>query len=258
MKLYLSYLKLHLKIAMEYKSSFFMTIIAQVFYIFAELIGILSVIGKFQLFDMYNINEVLFNFSILWLGYALMEMLCRGFDMFSRLIVRGDFDILLTRPRSIFVQVLGSQIAYEKIGRVLVVLVLFIYSIIHLITYWSFMKVLLLINVFIAVCIIYLSIFIIGAAFTFITVEGIEAINIFSAGSRQVGQYPMKIYNKYIILFFTFVIPITLVNYYPIEYLCDRTTNILYVFMPLLTIILFLISLLLFRLGLNKYTSTGS
>ena len=178
--------------------------------------------------------------------------------MLYKLVGRGDFDILLIRPRSLFIQILGSQMAFEKSGRLIVAAGVFIYSMLHLITTWSILKVILLFNILFAVCIIYLSIFIIGAAFTFITIEGLEVINIFTAGSRQVGQYPMKIYNKYVIMFFTFIIPITLVNLYPIEYLCDRSDNILYVFMPLLTIILFIISLITFKLGTNKYCSTGS
>lgn len=258
MSLLLSYLSLHLKIELEYKASFIMTIIAQIFYILAELITIISVIAKFQLFDLFNIYEVLFNFSILWFGYALMEMFGRGFDLFSQLIVSGNFDILLTRPRSLFIQILGSKIAYEKIGRVLVVLSLFIYSVIHLITEWTLLKLLLILFVVIGVCTMYLAIFIFGAALCFVTIQGIEMINIFSCGSRQVGQYPMKIYHKVIRMIFTFVIPLTIINYYPLDYLCGRTNNILYVFMPLLTFILLFISLLAFRLGVKKYTSTGS
>lgn len=258
MNLLLSYLSLHLKIELEYKASFIMTIIAQVFYIVAELITIISVIAKFQLFDLFNINEVLFNFSILWLGYALMEMFARGFDLFSQLVVSGDFDILLTRPRSLFIQILGSKIAYEKVGRVIVVFGLFLYSITHLITKWTLLKLLLVIFVVIGVCVMYLSIFIFGAAICFVTIQGIEAINIFSSGSRQVGQYPMQIYHKVIRLIFTFIIPLTIINYYPLDYLCGRTNNIFYVFMPLLTFILLFVSLLAFRLGVKKYTSTGS
>lgn len=258
MRLYISYLALHLKIELEYKASFIMTIIAQIFYILAELITIISVISKFQLFDLLNINEVLFNFSILWLGYALMEMFGRGFDMFASTIVHGDFDILLTRPRSLFIQILGSKIAYEKAGRVLVVSCLFIYSVLHIITEWTLLKLLLVIFVVIGVCVMYLAIFIFGASLCFVTIQGIEAINIFSSGSRQVGQYPMQIYHKAIRIVFTYIIPLTLINYYPLDYLCGRTSNIFYVFMPLLTFILFFISLLSFNLGLKKYTSTGS
>lgn len=258
MKLALSYLALNLKIELEYKASFVMTIISQIFYILAELITIISVISKFALFDMLNIYEVLFNFSILWFGYAMMEMFGRGFDQFDKLIISGDFDVLLTRPRSIFLQIFGSKIAYEKAGRLIIVIGLLIHSIIHLITNWTFLKVLLLIFAMIGVCVMYLSIFILGAAMCFLTTQGLEAINIFSSGSRQVGQYPMQIYGKAIRIIFTIIIPLTLINYYPLDYLCDRTSNILYVFMPLLTIILFIISIFVFKLGIKKYTSTGS
>ena len=258
MKLFFKYLALHLKIELEYKASFIMTLIAQVFYILAELVTIIAVISKFQLFDVYSIPEVLFSFSVLWLGYALMEFLFRGFDVFCNLIITGDFDILLVRPRSLFIQIVGSKIAYEKLGRVIVITGLFIYSILNLITEWTFLKALLILFIIIGVCMMYLAIFIFGAALCFVTLQGLEAINIFSAGSRQVGQYPMRIYNKAVIWIFTFIIPLTLINYYPLDYLCDRTTNIFYVFMPLLTFILFILSLFTFNLGVKKYTSTGS
>ncbi|MCR4581208.1 MAG: ABC-2 family transporter protein [Bacilli bacterium] len=258
MRLFFKYLALHLKIELEYKSSFIMTILAQVFYILAELITIIAVIAKFELFDMYSIYEVLFNFSVLWFGYACMEFIFRGFDLFSQLIVSGDFDILLIRPRSLFIQIVGSKIGYEKIGRLIVITGLFIYTIAHLITNWTILKALLLLFVLIGVCAMYLAIFIFGAALSFVTIQGLEAINIFSSGSRQVGQYPMQIYHKAVIWVFTFVIPLTVVNYYPLDYLLDRTTNIAYVFMPLLTFILFILSLIAFRFGVKKYTSTGS
>ena len=258
MKLFFKYLALHLKIELEYKSSFFMTLLAQVFYVIAELITIISVIAKFELFDMYSIPEVLFNFSILWLGYAVTEFLFRGIDLFSEQIITGNFDIILTRPRSLFIQIIGSKIGYEKFGRVLFAIGLFIYAVLNLISNWTILKVLLLIFVVIGVCIMYFSLFFFGAALSFVTIQGLEAINIFSAGSRQVGQYPMKIYHKAIIWVFTFIIPLTLINYYPLDYLCDRTTNIFYVFMPLLTFILFILSIFAFKLGVKKYTSTGS
>ena len=258
MRLFFKYLALHLKIELEYKSSFFMTVFAQVFYVLAELVTIISVIAKFELFEMYSIYEVLFNFSVLWFGYAWMEFLFRGFDLFSQQIVSGDFDILLIRPRSLFIQIIGTKIGYEKIGRVVTITGLFIYTITHLITNWTILKLLLVIFVLIGICVMFLAIFIFGAALSFVTIQGLEAINIFSAGSRQVGQYPMRIYHKAIIWVFTFIIPLTVINYYPLDYLLDRTTNIVYVFMPLLTFILFILSLLAFKLGVRKYTSTGS
>lgn len=258
MRLFINYLSLHLKIALEYKSSFIMTFISQILGMFVELFTVYSLFNKFKLLDIYNINELLLGFSTLWLGYSLSELFARGFDHFSNLIKRGDFDILLVRPSNLFIQILGSDIAYEKTGRALVSFGLFIYSASKVIKQLTILKLLLLIFMVLGCLLIILSVFIIGASLSFKTVQGLEVINIVTNGTRQVGQYPMGIYKRAVRIIFTIIIPITLINYYPIDYLSGRVNNIFYVFMPLLTLIMFFISNCIFKLGLKSYYSTGS
>lgn len=235
-----------------------MTIIAQTLAMFVELFTVYSLFLKFKLLDIYNPFELLLGFSTLWLGYSLVELFARGFDHFSRIIVNGNFDILLVRPANLFIQICGTDICHEKIGRVLMTLLIFIYSSTKVISHFTFYKVLLLILMVMGCVVIIFSIFIIGATICFLTIQGLEAVNIITNGTRQVCQYPMGIYKKAVKIFFTTIIPITLVNYYPLDYLTGRTDSILYVFMPILTIIMFFISKFIFKLGLNKYCSTGS
>ena len=258
MKLIFNYLSLHLKIALEYKSSFILTVISQMLAMVVELFTVIALFYKFKLLDTYNTYELLLGFSTLWLGYSLVEMFGRGFDHFARVIVNGNFDLFLIRPRNLFIQILGSDICYEKTGRVLLSFIIFIYSTINVIKTISILKILLLFLMVMGCIIIIISIFIIGASASFITVEGIEVINIFTNGSRQVGQYPMGIYKKAVRVFFSFVIPITLINYYPLEYLSGRSNNLIYLVYPFYTILIFLLSRFLFNLGVNKYSSTGS
>ena len=97
-----------------------------------------------------------------------------------------------------------------------------------------------------------------GATISFYTVEGLEAVNIFTNGTKQAAEYPMDIYSKVVRIIFTFVIPVALINYYPIKYLAGATHKIYYLFMPFVAIIPFILSLLIFKVGLRKYTSTGS
>ena len=258
MKLFLNYLSIHLKISLEYKSSFIMGLISQILVMFVELFTVYALFLKFKLLDIYNPYELLLGFSTLWLGYSIVELFGRGFDHFSKLIVNGNFDILLIRPANLFIQICGSDICYEKTGRVLIALVMYIYSAIMVIDHFTFLKVLLLVLMIFGCIMIILSIFIIGATFCFVTIQGHEVVNIFTNGTRQICQYPIKIYNKMIVLFFSTVIPVALVNFFPIQYLTDKNSNILYVFMPMLTIIMFFISKIIFNIGLNKYCSTGS
>lgn len=258
MSLIKNYFSLHLKISLEYKSSFILTVISQALSMLVELFTVMTLFTKFKLLDVYNTYELLLGFSTLWLGYSLVEMFGRGFDHFSKIIINGNFDILLIRPRSLFIQIIGTEICYEKIGRILITLFMFIFSAIKVINNISILKILLLIFMLFGTMLTVISVIMIGASFCFYTIQGLEVINIFTNGTRQVGQYPMGIYKKGIRIFFSTVIPIALVNYYPLNFLTERSNNLLYLLLPLYTIIIFVISNFIFHLGTKKYTSSGS
>ena len=258
MRLYMSYMKMHLKTALEYKTSLILTGIAQGLTMLIELYTIYALFQKFSLLSEYDVNELIVGFSSMWLGFSLAETFGRGFDTFSKLIVNGNFDMLLIRPRTLFVQIIGSDAAYEKFARIICSLGLYIYSGIKIIGEVTWQKVLLLIEMPIGCAVIILGLFIIGATISFFTIQGLEAINIFTNGTKQVSEYPLGIYNKAIKFVFTFIIPIAIANYYPIEYLTSRTSDWWYVVLPLLSVIPFALSLSVFKIGLNKYTSTGS
>ena len=258
MKLILNYLSNHLKVSLEYKASFILSTISQGLYMIIELFVVFSLFSKFKLFSIYNVNEILLSFSIIWLGYSISEFLFRGFDHFSNIIVKGDFDILLIRPRNIFLQVFGTDICYEKSSRVIVSFGLFIYSSINLIDNFNLFKIILLINMILGGIMLFLSFFIIAASFCFVTVKSLEFLNILTNGSKQFAEYPIRIYKKSLRMIFTFIIPITIINYYPLNYLVGNSNNIFYIFMPLLSIITLIISIIVFNIGISKYCSTGS
>ena len=258
MGLLLNYMSLHLKTKMQYRVSFYFTLLTQLITILVEVFVLKSVFDKFNLLEEYSVYELYFNFSIIWLGYSLAQFIGRGFDKFTSLINDGSFDLLLIRPRNLFLQIIGNDIYYEKITRIISSFVLFIYGSINIINEFSIFKFFVLITIILGSFFIIISLFIIGATVCFYTIQGIEFINIFTDGTKQVGQYPMGIFPKIIRKIFTIVIPITLINYYPIEYLSGRSNNILYGFLPLISLMYFFPALIIFRHGLKKYKSSGS
>lgn len=258
MSILINYFILHLKIRLQYKISFIFSLIAQLIVVLLELFVIQSMFSKFKLLEEYNINELYLNFSIIWLGYSLAQSFGRGFDKFSNIIKNGNFDILLIRPQNIFIQIIGSDFYFEKFSRIISTLILFIYSSIKVVNNMSILKIYLLITMILGAFIISLAIFIIGASICFYTIEGLEFINIFSDGTKQLAQYPMNIYNKIIKKVFTFIIPITLINYYPIEYLSGRSNSIIYAITPTIACLSIIPAIALFKYGLKKYKSSGS
>lgn len=258
MGLIFNYMSMHLKVKMQYKISFFLTIIAQALVMVLELFVISSLFEKFDLLDLYDIHELYLVFSVIWFGFSLAQMLGRGFDKFSNLIINGSFDLLLIRPQNIFLQIVGSDIFYEKTSRIISSLILFIYSSTKIIKDINIFKVFLLFIMVLGSFCVFYSIFIVGASICFSTIQGLEFVNIFTDGTKQLAQYPMGIYNKIVRKIFTYILPITLINYYPIDYLTGRTDNIFYIFLPLVSCFSIIPAIILFNHGLKRYKSSGS
>lgn len=258
MNLYKKYLSLHLKSELEYKSSFIMSSISQSLVFFCGYFTIISLFDKFKSLKSYTVYEVLIVYAIIQFGYSINKTFNRGFEHFNKLIVTGDLDRILTRPRNLYLQIIGYDIEYARIARVLESIIILLIGILKSNIIWTIPKILTLILMLISSVILFFCIYLIGASFCFITVEGIEARNVLTEGGKEMSQYPINIYSKPFKLIFTFIIPFALVNYYPLLYILDIKTNFIYTLLPLLTILYIIPSNFIFKLGLKKYSSTGS
>lgn len=258
MRLYRKFLALHLKNDLEYKASFIINFITQSLLVFATYFVILSLFSKFGILKDYTIYQILLVYACIQFGFSVNKVFNRGFDNFEVLIRNGELDRMLTRPRNIYLQILGSDIDYSRSTRTIQSIIILIIAIVNLDIIWSFDKVLTLIFMLISSCIIFFNIFLLGAAFCFVTIQGIEVKNVFTEGGREMAQYPMDIYKKGFRLFFTYIIPFGLVNYYPLHYIIGKSDNPLFIFLPLLVFLYTPICALIFNKAMKKYTSTGS
>ncbi len=257
MKLIIKYLEMYLKSQLEYKSSFILTCIAQLLTLSLSSFMVFILMDKFNFLDSYNIYELMLSISIVQFGFSFSECFFRGFDKFADVIKKGSLDLMLIRPRNIYIQVFGSNIDFTKISRVIGALILFIIVIIQMNSV-SGIGVVYLCLLLVFSSLIYMALFIFSACFCFKNVEGLEFINIFTDGSREFGQYPMGLFKREVILVFTFLIPIACVNYYPISYILGKSNNIWYLVSPLLCIFPLLISIVTFNRCIKHYEGTGS
>ena len=103
-----------------------------------------------------------------------------------------------------------------------------------------------------------LGFFLLGAALTFYTVQGLEVVNILTDGGREISQYPMDIYRRGFRIFFTGLIPYACTFYWPLLYLTGRTGSALCAAAPLAGFLFLLPCTAVFRLASRRYRSTGS
>ena len=56
---------------------------------------------------------------------------------------------------------------------------------------------------------------------SFWTTESLEVMNMLTYGGVETAQYPIAVYQKYFQRFFTFVVPLAMVTYFPILAVLD-------------------------------------
>lgn len=258
MRLYLKYFSIQLKSVMQYKISFFLTTIGQCLTTFFSFLSMYFLFKRFGNIKNYSFNEVLLCFSTIFMSFSLAECFGRGFDNFSSIISDGGFDRILTRPRNEVLQVLGTKIELTRIGKLVQALIIFIYSIKTCGVHFSPDKILTLILMIIGGTFLFFGLFMISAVICFFTIESLEVINIFTDGGRELAQYPLDIYKTSVLRFFTFIVPLAFVNYYPLLYIIGRSHNIFYMFSPLIACLFIIPSYILWKFGVRHYTGTGS
>ena len=189
----------------------------------------------------------------------LQKCLVDGLDHFHMQVKNGLLDRILTRPRSVTLQVLCSDFIPAKIGRVTESIIMLLYGAFTIDVNWTPYKVLVLLLMISGACVLFFSILLLKASFSFWTIEGMEAMNIISDGGREVSSYPINIYVKWFANIFTFIIPFGMVNYYPLQYLLGKTgAPFWYGLAPITTVIFMVFSFWIWKIGLTQYSSTGS
>ena len=258
--LYFKYVRMHWKCFLQYRSSAWMTLTGQFFIAFFAYLGIYFLFERFGTIDGWTFGEVSLCFAVVQTAFALSECVARGFDHFSRLVVSGDFDRVLLRPRSTVLQVLGSDFELSRLGKLLQSLFVLGIAVSLLETQLTFMKAVTLVLMVVSGVFLFSGIFILGATLCFFTVQGLEVVNVFTDGGREIAQYPLNIYNKWVMRFFTFIIPFGSINYLPLLYLTGRAGEhpVFYMLSPLLGVLFIVPCLLAWRAGVRRYRSTGN
>ncbi len=243
---------------MQYKSSFILTAIGQFLVSFNVFLGVFFMFQRFNNIEGFTYSEVLLCFAVMLMEFSLAECVARGFDTFPSMVRKGEFDRVMTRPRNEILQVLGSSFELTRFGRMLQAIVMFVYGVINCGVQWNFMRVLTVIFMLIGGTVLFSGIFLIYAALCFYTLDGLEFMNILTDGAREYGKYPIGVYGKRMLQFCTLIVPYALVQYYPLLYLIGKSSNIIYVFIPLAAVLFLIPCFILWKIGVRHYTSSGS
>ena len=258
MKVYFKTILMLIKAQLEYKKAFIISVIGSFLITFLLTISVYFLFEEFEQIGNWTFYEVAFLFGMVFFNFSISEMFLRGLDHFENIIKNGEFDRILIRPQNTLLQATCTEFDLSKIGRIIQCLIIIVISLTNLNIEWNLYKIFVFILMNISCFIIFLGIFILKASFCFWTIQGLEFMNILSEGGKKVAQYPIDIYAKWFRMFFTFIVPFGLVNYYPVLYLFGKTNNWCFGVLPLFTILFLIPCIFVWKIGVKHYESAGS
>ena len=173
-------------------------------------------------------------------------------------MVTGQFDTCLIRPVSPVVLMMLQRVDFRRIASVIQAVVIGGYGISSLqgvrfqIVLWFCL---------LALCsfLMQLEINWLLASVAFWTVknEDLQVLAYYSI--RTAAIYPLDIFGSFFKNLLTFIIPLGTVGYYPLRYLFGKPENVLAPLSPIIGVSLLLpVCLVIWKLGLRHYTSTGT
>lgn len=257
MKLYLKFMSIHIRSAMTYRASFFLSCLGHLLVTTNVFLGVIFMMRRFDAIGGYTLPQLSLCYAVILAGTSLAECFARGIDVFHQLLADARFDRIMVRPRSLLFQTLCQEMKPTMLARVLQALVMLIWALSSGAVVWTVWKGVTLALMILCGAAIFFGLYLVNACICFFTLEHVEALNIFLDGPREYGKYPFGVYGKPVLLILTFLVPLALVQHWPMQYLFDRGPA-WYGLLPIAALIFLIPCALLWRLGVGHYRSTGS
>jgi viologen exporter family transport system permease protein len=262
-QLYFRLIQISLLSRMQYRANFIAGILGLIFWnvINLGLIGIL--VTQFTSLKDWKLWQLVFLYSLWVLGYSLYSLFFSHTSELENYLLEGSFDQFLLRPASPLVQLLGRELQHTEIANALIGLTGISLAYTQLDLHWEVWKWGFFFAAVVSSAIIALAINLLIACSGFWTGRSRGTSIIVNQFYGLVQQYPLDVFGSAFRFIVTGLIPLAFMNYYPALVLLnkvDRTNPgwwLSYV-SPLVALLLIGLVSLVWRLGLDRYSSSGS
>jgi ABC-2 type transport system permease protein len=136
-------------------------------------------------------------------------------DKLSELVRRGTFDQVLTRPVSPLGWVVASYVDTRFVGRLLAGAATVVWAADRAGVAWTPGRAGLAALAVTSAAAIMFGVLLAAAGFTFVTIQGSEAVNVLIYGGAYLASYPMQIYGSALRFLFVWLVPLGLAIYVP-------------------------------------------
>lgn len=248
---------------LQYRTSFVIQIIGQFAITAIDFVAVWALFDRFGALEGWTLGEVALFYGTTHMALALADLVGKGFDHAGDLIRMGKLDRILLRPRTTVLQLMGYDFSLRRLGRFAQGALVFAWAVPRVDMAWTIPTIALLTAVVVSGACLFLGLFILQATLSIWTVQSVEMVNATTYGGVAAAQYPLSIYERWFRRFFTFLVPLACVAYFPLVTALGKPDPL--GFSPRIGAVSWIVgplflagALMVWNWGVRQYTSTGS
>lgn len=219
---------------------------------------------KFDNLNGWNIYEMLFLVSLLFVTYGILILFFTGLRDFGHTVRTGNFDRFILRPRGLLFQLIFCNADwFAAIGHGGLGIVLFVISAGKVGINWDVTTVVYYLLAIIGGVLIQGAIFLFLATLNIYLLETRSIKELFYFNAREFAGYPISIFSKGIQAIMIYVVPFAFVNFFPAQYLLRKPDMMQYpeIFMyltPTIGVVMYMLAYGFWRFSVKYYKSSGN
>ena len=219
---------------------------------------------KFDQLNGWNIYEMLFLYSLLFLTYGIMIVFFTGLRDFGKTVRKGEFDRFLLRPRGLLFQLIFVNADwFAAVGHGGLGISLFLISAGKVGIRWNAASISYYIITVIGGVLIQGAVFLFLATLNIYLFETASLKELMFYNMRKFAGYPISIFHKVIQICMIYVVPFAFVNYFPAQYLLRKSDmesypEIYLYLTPVIGIVMYVLAYLFWRFSIRFYKSSGN
>ncbi|MGN1275624.1 MAG: ABC transporter permease [Floccifex sp.] len=259
-KIYLLQVKYSIKASSQYKLDFYSGLFANFFTYFLFYITLYILTYSFESIDGWNYKDLVLLAALDYLSYGVAASLFFNYAYLNEMnINNGNLDRLLTRPINPIISMFFDGFTWTGLTQILVSGIFLFYAVCSSGIRWSVIKLIVLISSVIGGVLIQCGVLIIIGSLSFWVKKSWSLTFICYFNFRDFIRYPLSIYGKILSTVLTFVLPYAFINYYPAVFLLDKECSGYYhLFTPIIGALVFVIAIVITKIGVNNYESVGN
>lgn len=258
LSLYYEFLKMNLKSSIEYRVDFFIGVVSSLVVQLSGFFFIWLIFENVSNLKGWSFYEMSLVYGFLVLSRAFNNMFFDNLWVLGTQYIRtGNFDNILLKPIYPLFHLVASKVKIDAIGNILLGVILLAKSIYELKMEWNVKTIIILFLTMFCGTLIFASINLITCSVSFWVVNSYHLVWA-TYSMNELALYPINIYNRFIEIILTWVIPYAFVSFYPANLLIDKGYRFIAFFTPMVALTLMAISYSFWRVGMRNYTSTGS